>query len=245
MTPYQPSASMTPAAADPGASGKVHMLTAVPHGAPALVIFDCDGVLVDSERIAVRVSAAGLTERGWTISEAEVIERFVGRSDAYIRAEIAQRLGERVENEWRVESVRRLREAFASELRPVDGIIEALDSITAPMCVASSGTHEKIRHSLSLVGLLDRFEGRIFSASDVARGKPAPDMFLHAAAAMNVAPARSAVVEDSASGVEAAHAAGMRVFGYAGGVTPPDRLQGRGTIIFDDMRKLPALLGRS
>lgn len=221
------------------------MLNAVPHGAPALVIFDCDGVLVDSERIAVRVSAAGLTERGWAISEAEVIERFVGRSDAYIGAEIAQRLGERVENEWRVESVRRLREVFVSELRPVDGIIEALDAITAPMCVASSGTHEKIRHSLSLVGLLDRFDRRIFSASDVARGKPAPDLFLHAAAAMNVAPARSAVVEDSASGVEAAHAAGMRVFGYAGGVTPPDRLRGRGTIVFDDMRKLPALLGCS
>ena len=87
---------------------------AVPHGAPALVIFDCDGVLVDSERIAVRVSAAGLTERGWTISEAELIERFVGRSDAYIGAEIARRLGERVENEWRVESVRRLRESVGA-----------------------------------------------------------------------------------------------------------------------------------
>ncbi len=208
----------------------------------SLVIFDCDGVLVDSERIAVRVSSAGLTERGWAISEAEVIERFVGRSDEYIGAEIAQRLGERVEAEWRVESVRRLRDAFVSELRPVEGIIEALDAISTPTCVASSGTHEKIRNSLRLVGLLDRFDGRIFSASDVANGKPAPDLFLRAAATMNVTPAECAVVEDSPSGVEAAHAAGMRVFGYAGGVTAADRLSGRGTIVFTDMQELPALL---
>lgn len=218
------------------------MLNVVPNSAPALLIFDCDGVLVDSERIAVRVSSAGLTERGWAISEAEVIERFVGRSDAYIGAEIAQRLGERVEAEWRVESVRRLREAFVSELRPVEGVIAALDAISTPMCVASSGTHEKIRHSLGLVGLLESFDGRIFSASDVAHGKPAPDLFLHAAAAMGVAPSRCAVIEDSPSGVQAAHAAGMRVFGYAGGVTPPIRLEGRGTIVFKDMRELPALL---
>lgn len=220
------------------------MLNLMPKDVPALVIFDCDGVLVDSERIAVRVSAAGLTERGWTISEAEVIERFLGRSDAYMSAEIAQRLGERVENEWRVESVRRLHEAFASELRTVEGIVEALNAISSPTCVASSGTHEKIRTSLGLVGLLARFDGRIFSASDVAHSKPAPDLFLHAAAAMNVAPAHCAVVEDSPSGVQAAHAAGMRVFGYAGGVTPRDRLEGRGTIIFNDMRELPMLLER-
>ncbi len=104
-----------------------------------------------------------------------MIERFVGRSDAHIGAEIASRLGDRVESEWRIESVRRLREAFASELQPVDGVVEALNAIRTPTCVASSGTHEKIRHSLCLVGLLDRFEGRIFSASDVAHGKPAPD----------------------------------------------------------------------
>ncbi len=200
-----------------------------PERAYKLVIFDCDGVLVDSERIAAQVSAAGLTERGWAISEAEVIERFVGRSDAHIGAEIASRLGHRVESEWRIESVRRLREAFASELQPVDGVVEALNAIRTPTCVASSGTHEKIRHSLLLVGLLDRFEGRIFSASDVAHGKPAPDLFLHAAATMGTAPARCAVIEDSPSG-------------YAGGVTAAAGLRGHGTIVFADMRELPALL---
>lgn len=198
---------------------------------------------MDSERIAVRVSAAGLRERGWAISEAEVIDRFVGRTDGYIGAEIARRLGAEVEAEWRVESVRRLREAFASELRPVDGIVEALDAISTPTCVASSGTHEKIRHSLRVAGLLDRFEGRIFSASDVAHGKPAPDLFLHAAAVMHVTPARCAVVEDSPSGVQAARAAGMRVYAYTGGVTRADRLRGPGTITFTAMRELPALLG--
>jgi HAD superfamily hydrolase (TIGR01509 family) len=208
-----------------------------------LVIFDCDGVLVDSERIAVRVSAAGLRERGWAISEAEVIDRFVGRTDEYIGAEIARRLGAEVEAEWRVESVRRLREAFAAELRPVDGIVEALDAISSPTCVASSGTHEKIRHSLGVAGLLDRFEGRIFSASDVAHGKPAPDLFLHAAAVMQVTPARCAVVEDSPSGVQAARTAGMRVYAYTGGVTPADRLRGPGTVTFTAMRDLPTLLG--
>ncbi len=115
---------------------------------------------------------------------------------------------------------------------------------STPTCVASSGTHEKIRSSLGLVGLLERFDGRIFSASDVSRGKPAPDLFLHAAAAMKVAPARCAVVEDSTSGVEAARTAGMRAFGYAGGVTTPDRLRGPGTIVFNDMRELVALLSR-
>lgn len=173
-----------------------------------------------------------------------MIERFVGRSDAHIGAEIASRLGDRVESEWRIESVRRLREAFASELQPVDGVVEALNAIRTPTCVASSGTHEKIRHSLCLVGLLDRFEGRIFSASDVAHGKPAPDLFLHAAATLGTAPARCAVIEDSLSGVEAAHAAGMRVFGHAGGVTAAARLRGHGTIVFTDMRELPALLSQ-
>jgi HAD superfamily hydrolase (TIGR01509 family) len=199
--------------------------------------------LVDSERIAVRISAAGLTERGWPMSEAEVIDRFVGRTDEYIGGEIARRLGAEVEAEWRVESVRRLRAAFTSELRPVDGVVEALDAIVSPTCVASSGTHEKIRHSLGLVGLLDRFDGRIFSATDVAQGKPAPDLFLHAAAVMKVTPASCAVVEDSPSGVQAGRAAGMRVYAYAGGVTPADRLRGPGTVVFTMMSDLPALLG--
>jgi HAD superfamily hydrolase (TIGR01509 family) len=186
--------------------------------------------------------SAGLKELGWSISEDEVIERYVGRSDEDIGAEIARHLGPRIAHEWAAEFQRRYREAFERDLRPVDGVVEALDTIRTHTCVASSGTHEKIRHSLGLVGLLDRFEGRIFSASDVPHGKPAPDLFLHAAAVMRTAPTQCAVVEDSPSGIEAARAAGMRVFAYSGGVTPPARLEGQGAIVFDAMRDLPALL---
>jgi HAD superfamily hydrolase (TIGR01509 family) len=211
---------------------------------PQLVIFDCDGVLVDSERIAVRVSATGLTALGWPMTEADVLDRFVGRSDEFIRGEVAGRLGADVADGWQIEFQRRYREAFATELKAVDGVVEALDAITIPTCVASSGTHEKIRYSLGLVGLLDRFVGRIFGGSDVTRPKPAPDLFLHAAAHLGVAPADCAVIEDSPAGIEAARAAGMRAFGYAGGLTPADRLAGADTVVFDDMRELPRLLRR-
>ena len=124
-------------------------------------------------------------------------------------------------------------------------MIEALDAIAVPTCVASSGTHERIRFSLGLTGLLERFEDRIFSATDVERGKPAPDLFLHAARSLGVDPSRCAVVEDSPFGVAAARSAGMRAFGYAGGLTAAERLEGPGTIVFEDMRELPGLLGES
>ncbi len=208
-----------------------------------LVIFDCDGVLVDSERIAVRIDARVLAELGWPLSEEEVIERFVGRSHEHMVAEIEANLRRRLPADWENAFHRLYREAFEDELRPVDGIVEALDRIILPTCVASSGTHEKMRHTLGLVGLYERFEGRIFSSSDVANGKPAPDLFLHVAERMGVEPALCAVVEDSYYGVRGARAAGMRVFGYAGGLTPADRLEGSNTVVFDDMRALPELLG--
>ena len=111
--------------------------------------------------------------------------------------------------------------------------------------MASSGTHDKIRYSLGLVGLLERFDGRIFSVTDVSRPKPAPDLFEYAASRMRVEPSACAVVEDSPSGVEAARAAGMRAFSYAGGLTPRHRLEGLGTVVFNDMRELPTLISRS
>jgi HAD superfamily hydrolase (TIGR01509 family) len=127
----------------------------------------------------------------------------------------------------------------------VDGITEALDQIAVPTCVASSGSHDKLRFTLGHTGLYQRFQGRIFSGYEVANGKPAPDLFLHAAARMGAEPGRCAVVEDSHYGVLAARAAGMRVFGYAGGLTPPERLEGQGTTVFHDMRDLPRLLADS
>ena len=210
---------------------------------PELIIFDCDGVLVDSERLAVRVDVSVLGRLGWPMTEAEIVERFVGRSHEYMVSEIEAHLGRSLPRGWDDEFQLLYREAFAAELTPVDGVVEALDQLTVPTCVASSGSHEKMRFTLGLTGLYERFAGRIFSASEVARGKPAPDLFLHAAERMGVEPARCAVIEDSRYGVEAARAAGMPAFGYAGGLTPASWLDGPGTVVFDDMRKLPSLLG--
>jgi HAD superfamily hydrolase (TIGR01509 family) len=210
-----------------------------------LIIFDCDGVLVDSERLSLRVDALFLDRLGWPMAESEIIERFVGRSDADMRADIEEHLGRPIPADVDREFDRLYREMFEAELRPVDGIAEALDAIAGfgtRICVASSGGHDKIRRSLELTGLSPYFGDRIFSSADVARGKPAPDLFLHAAEQMGAAPARSAVVEDSAFGVDAAIASGMQAFAYAGGVTPADRLTRPGVIVFEDMRHLPGLL---
>src|SRR5215217_4100222 len=207
-----------------------------------LVIFDCDGVLVDSERIGVRIDVVVLAKLGWALSEAEVIERFVGRSDEYMVGEIERQLDRALPLGWEEEFAPLYREAFDAELAPVDGIVDALDRLELPTCVASSSSHDRIRYTLARTGLLERFEGRIFSASDVANGKPAPDLFLHAATTMGAPPGACAVVEDSRWGVEAARAAGMRAFAYAGGVTPRERLAFDGAVVFEDMRTLPGLL---
>ena len=207
-----------------------------------LVIFDCDGVLVDSERLAVRIDVRVLGELGWIMTEQEVVERFMGRTHEYMVSEIEAFLGRPLAPDWEDPFHQLYRDAFAAELQPVEGVVEALDRITLPTCVASSGTHEKIRFTLGLTNLYDRFAGRIFSASEVARGKPAPDLFLHAAKRMGVDPAACAVVEDSRYGVEAARAAGMLALGYAGGLTAAEHLQGPGTIVFTEMRELPSLL---
>lgn len=207
-----------------------------------LVIFDCDGVLVDSERIAIRVDAIVLADLGWPLSGAEIIERFVGRSEEHFVHEIEAHLGHPLPENWEDAYQHLYTAAFEKELQAVDGVVDALDRITTATCVASSGSHDRIRRSLRLTNLYERFEGRIFSASEVANGKPAPDLFLHAAARLGVPPARCAVVEDSRYGVEAARAAGMAVFGYAGGVTPPHWLEGTRTVVFSDMRALPGLL---
>lgn len=210
-----------------------------------LVIFDCDGVLVDSEVIAVRVVGQLTAELGWPLTGAEVVERFVGRSEAANHAMVAERVGEEAAALFDKRFRELHAEAVDAGLTPVDGLPEALDALGAlglPMCVASSGTHEKMRHTLGRTGLYGRFEGRIFSATEVGRGKPAPDLFLHAARSMGVDPAACVVVEDSGPGVQAARAAGMRALGYAGGVTAAERLAGPGTVVFRDMRELPALI---
>jgi HAD superfamily hydrolase (TIGR01509 family) len=213
-------------------------------GAVDLVIFDCDGVLVDSERLIVEVESRLLTELGWPLSPAEVAERFVGRSDADMLAEIEATLGRPVP-EWAEQYRDGMERAFRADLVAVPGIDGALDAIEArgwPTWIASSGTHDKMRLTLGLTGLYRRFDGRISSATEVARGKPAPDLFLHVAALAGADPGRCVVVEDSPSGVAAARAAAMACFGFAGGITPAERLEGPGTVVFDDMAQLPGLI---
>jgi HAD superfamily hydrolase (TIGR01509 family) len=207
-----------------------------------LVIFDCDGVLVDSEPISIRIDVEMFAEVGMTVSEQEVIERFVGRSPEELARAVEEQLGHPPPDGWEQRGERRLRRALEAELQPVPGIREALERISLPVCVASSSPPDRLRLKLELTGLYERFAGRIFSATEVANGKPAPDLFLHAARETGVDPAECVVVEDSRYGVQAARAAGMDVLGYAGGVTPGDVLAGQRTIVFDDMRSLPELL---
>ncbi|GAA1988515.1 HAD family hydrolase [Catenulispora subtropica] len=214
-------------------------------GAIELVIFDCDGVLVDSERLAVRLFVTLGAELGWPLTESEVIENFIGRSIASNFEDIASRIGPSRAALWQERFGHLHREAVDAELTPVDGVLEVLDVLRLPSCVASGGRHETMRHTLGRTGIYPFFEGRIFSASEVGRGKPAPDLFLHAAERMGADPSACVVVEDSKYGVQAARAAGMRALGYAGGLTPAQWLEGPGTTVFHDMRELPRLLAEA
>lgn len=212
---------------------------------PDLVIFDCDGTLVDTERISVRVNLQLLNEVGGDYTEAEVRELFVGASLETYATLVEQRLGKPLEADWIQRWSDMFRGICERELEAVDGVVDALDGIAAtgvPLCVASNGMLHDVVRNLGQVGIHDRFDGRIFSATDVAVGKPAPDLFLHAAADFDTAPERCAVIEDSVVGVLAARAAGMTVYAYAGGMTPAERLIGDGTHVFDDMRLLPDLI---
>jgi HAD superfamily hydrolase (TIGR01509 family) len=204
-----------------------------------LVIFDCDGVLVDSEPISVRVGTAALRRLGWSIDEAEYAELFVGCTNEYW----TEKVGETPPG-WREQLNDEYAAAIKAELCVVEGIEAALDQLSLPVCVASNGRHVSIRRSLGITGLAERFAGRVFSAEDVAQGKPAPDLFLHAAATMGAAPEGCVVVEDSPFGVMAAVSAGMRCLAYAGGLTPAARLKDLGaTTVFHDHAELPDLIG--
>ncbi|MFD4511661.1 HAD family hydrolase [Streptomyces sp. NPDC058457] len=209
-----------------------------------LVIFDNDGVLVDSEPISNRLLAAYLTELGHQTSYDEAIRDYMGSAMHRIHDLVQERTGQRLPDDFDDVFHARVFAAFEEELKPVSGVAKVLERLAAdgvPYCVASSGSHERIRVGHRTTGL-DRWfdESRIFSSQDVGRGKPAPDLFLYAAARMGVAPGRCAVVEDSPLGVQAAVAAGMDVYGFTA-MTPPDRLQGA-TQLFSDLGQLADLL---
>ena len=208
-----------------------------------LILFDCDGVLVDSEPISTRVLSAVLAEIGLSLGEVATEQQFMGRSRAESVALIEQQLGRSVPEGFVPRWQSRVFEAFRQELKPVPGIHAALDRLRVPYCVASGSDPARIRLSLELTGLLPRFDGRIFSATQVARGKPAPDLFLFAAHSLGAAPNQCVVVEDTVLGVQAAVAAGMRVLGYAAR-NPASSLAQAGAITLDDMAHLPELIER-
>ena len=209
-----------------------------------LVIFDCDGVLVDSEPIANRVLARELTALGRPTSAEEAWREYGGQTWEACFAQMERSLGRALPPGFPELFAERLEQALERELEPIPGIHQALAAIATPNCVASNGRHETMRLTLAKTGLLARFDGRIFSAADVPRPKPFPDLYLHAAARMGAAPARCAVVEDSPRGAAAGAAAGMTVFGFAAH-GEPERLSASCARVFSDMSALPDLLEAS
>ncbi len=208
-----------------------------------LVIFDCDGVLVDSEPAANRLLSELLAEIGLPLGYAETVRVFKGRTLEACLEIVAERLGRAPPADFRERYRARVVEEFERNVGPVLGIAEALDRIDAPVCVASSSEPWKLKTTLGAAGLLEHFDGRLFSASEVERGKPAPDLFLHAARHMGVRPERCAVIEDSPIGVHAALAAGMTPFGFSGtGTADAEELRAAGARVFDAMSALPRLL---
>jgi HAD superfamily hydrolase (TIGR01509 family) len=182
-----------------------------------LVIFDCDGVLVDSEPLSISVLVQAMRDSGVEIDEEGAYKRFLGKSLATLIDTLETEFNVFASQEFLDRIRNDLYARFRTELKPIPGVAETLDALDIPRCVASSSQLERIRLSLGLTGLLDRLEPHIFSASMVKRGKPAPDLFLHAARQMGVEPGRCVVVEDSPAGITAARAAGMTVFAFAGG----------------------------
>jgi HAD superfamily hydrolase (TIGR01509 family) len=214
-----------------------------------LVIFDCDGVLVDSEVISCRAHAEVLSRHGYPITQQQVFDRFLGRSTRQANIEVEAELGRALPDDFHVQLQDEQFRSFEADLQAVPHIHAALDAIVQPVCVASSGSQQRMRLTLGRTSLYDRFAPNIFSSSQVVNGKPAPDLFLFAAGQMNAAPERCIVVEDSVAGISGAVAAGMTVLGFHGGSHcrsgHGDSLRAVGAAAtFDDMRQLPDLIAR-
>lgn len=184
---------------------------------PSLVIFDCDGVLVDSEMLSAGVLMGLMAEVGLPINPLIFRVDFLGRSFSAAAERVVQRFGRPLPDGFEATYRERLFVRIRQELRPMAGVSSVLDALDLPFCLATSSSPERLALTLEVTGLAPYFDGRCFTASQVARGKPAPDLFLHAAARMGVPPARCLVLEDSEMGVRAARAAGMTVWHFTGG----------------------------
>jgi HAD superfamily hydrolase (TIGR01509 family) len=212
-----------------------------------LIIFDCDGVLVDSEIVSSRAHAEMLSRHGYPITTDQVLDRFLGVSDRDARLIVEGEIGKCLPEDFELRVKEATLRFFAAGLSAIAHVGASIAAINLPKCVASSGTPEKIRHGLTCTGLYDQFAPNIFSASQVDRGKPAPDLFLLAAERMRARPERCLVIEDSVAGITGARAAGMTVLGFYGGshcrAGHAEALQNAGAAkVFDDMRRLPALI---
>lgn len=214
-----------------------------------LLIFDCDGVLIDSEPVTARAQADLLTRFGYVVSAEDMIRRFTGVSERDMYATIEGELGRALPDAFHDEAGDAVAEAFRTDLTATAGIHEVIGTIKVPISVASNSPPYQLRLGLELVGLYDAFTPNVFSASEVRSGKPAPDLFFHVADRMGVRPDCCLVIEDSMSGVAAARAAGMPVIGFAGGThCPPGhqrRLSDAGAVLtFTEMRQLPGLMSK-
>ncbi len=183
---------------------------------PDLIIFDCDGVLVDSEVLSCRCLSEVLAGYGIAMTADRILDLFLGRSTAAVREHFAA-AGQPLPATFAADFAARVRDVFSSALRPIEGVDAVLGDLTIPFCLASSSDVDRVSLSLSLTGLAPRFGRRLYTAQMVARGKPAPDLFLYAASQMQADPRRTLVIEDSISGVQAGRAAGMQVWGFVGG----------------------------
>jgi HAD superfamily hydrolase (TIGR01509 family) len=207
-----------------------------------LVIFDCDGVLVDSEKIINRIFAEMLTEVGFAITYTEMTQQFTGKSLKTCLEIIEKSYNKPLPDNFMELCKEREFAAMQQELQSVPGIIEVLEQLTLPKCVASNSSQQHIQFVLKLTGLLHQFEGKIYSCYDVSRPKPFPDVYLHAAEQMNTNPEHCVVIEDSVPGVQAGFAAGMTVFGYAQHSDRTALTAAGAKIVFNDMRQLSQLL---
>ncbi len=212
----------------------------------SLIIFDSDGVLVDSEIISNRIMAQSIRSVGGLMTDEEVLSTYIGGTMVEVIRDVESRIGRSLPTDWLQTFEKQRADAFRLELKAIDGVKEVVQLLSrkhVPFCVASQAKVEKTQLTLGLTGLLEFFNDHIFSSTMVPRPKPFPDLFLYAAQKFAVPSSECVVIEDSAKGVTAAVAAGMKVFGYAPKTGDASSLSRAGAQVFDEMRNLPYLLG--